>query len=194
MSDINKYLILNEERNAIDYLNHALLFLNEVEKDKISLKWFIIAFHGALYSFMLLALQGIDSEQIYKESIPVLEEKEKTPMEEFELKRILTFKDAYKLLKKEKNMANIPYNPSGIQDICITKLNNELRNQMIHFKPMTLGYEAWYPARVCLPLTEVLKFCITKTSTAAYEKYGVQKTLNEIKKLLVAHATLTPSV
>src|SRR5690349_21649631 len=104
MGDISNYLVLNEEKNAIDYLNHALVFLEEVEKKKVSLKWFIIAFHGALYAFMLLALQKVNSEQIYREEKLNDNQQERTPMEEFEAKRILTFKDSYKLLKKEKNM------------------------------------------------------------------------------------------
>lgn len=187
MSSIDNFLILNEERNAIDYLNHALLFLSQVEDDLYSLKWFIIAFHGAVYSFMLLALQKTDAEQIYREKKPQKSKKELSPLEEFDSKLVLQFLDAYKLLKKEKSTLGVSFKATELITICMKKLNNELRNQVIHFKPMTLGYEPWYPAEVCLPLIAVLEFCLDKSSLTSTQHTQATASLQNITRLLKKH-------
>lgn len=147
----NNYFILDEESNAVDYLVRSYEFLDQIEKERSYWKWFIIAFHSALYSFMILALFRINSVQIFKDK-----KNSKHPIE----RDLLSFLNIYSLLKDNDNMKGNPFISKDQQDVCMKELNNKLRNLMMHFRPMVWASESWYPARVCYPLLDVLKFCI----------------------------------
>ena len=54
--------VLDEKSNAIDYLEKAVRFLLEVDKDKWALKWIAMSIHGALYGFGVCVVCGISSE------------------------------------------------------------------------------------------------------------------------------------
>lgn len=154
------YLVLDEEHNALDYLIQSLVFLSQIEQNLFHLKWFVVAFHGAVYSFMLLAIQGRNQEHIYEVLPDHLSGKEKK--KEFDPfdRKLISFLDAYKYLKNSEKMSSSPFIATDNHDQCIKELNNKLRNQMIHFKPMLWGSEPWYPAVVCQPLLNLLRFCI----------------------------------
>lgn len=173
-----KYLILDEERNAIDYLNKATDFLEKIKIDLVYLKWFTIAFHGAVYSFILLVLQEIHSDQIYQDK--------KTRSHPLE-RHLISFKAAYELLKTNKSMMNDPYCPTGDQNICIEEINDQIRNQMVHFRPTVWASEPWYFARACYPLLDLLKFCIEKYKFKDSGKEVALKNLEKIEKILAKH-------
>lgn len=192
MSDLSKYLVLDEERNAMDYLIQSLIFLTQVEQNRFYLKWFVVAFHGALYSFMLLVLQKVKQEQIYKK-LPSFYQHDKTKKKkEFDPfdGKLLDFLVAYKYLKNPENMAGQPFVPSSNQDRCMGELNSKLRNQFVHFRPMVSAYEPWYPAEVCLPLLEILKFCIQpeRVRLSQPQKNTGLAYIDSIDRLLVKHA------
>lgn len=190
MADINKYLLLDEKRNAMDYLAQSLTFLSMVEQNRFYLKWFIIAFHGALYSFMLLVLQGISQDQIYKVKPRYTQGKMKkdddfSPFDGL----LIDFLEAYKCLKNPAKTGSHPYTQSGIQEKCMEELNFKLRNQMIHFKPMVSAYEPWYPAEVCFPLLDILRFCVEfeKIHLSEPEKNTAIADIGAIEILLTKH-------
>lgn len=56
-----KFLRINEETNAIDYLVKADSYIKEAEPSDIAWKWVTIALHGALYGFAIAASSGTDS-------------------------------------------------------------------------------------------------------------------------------------
>lgn len=158
MTKKDSFLILSESRNAMDYLVQSLVFLSQVEQNNYYLKWFIIAFHGALHSFMLLVLQKVDTKLIYKK-LP----KYKTQGDEFDPfdGRLRDFLDTYSCLKNEKYLGGAVFLAKDLHDKAMKELNDKLRNQFIHFRPMDWGAEPWYPAEVCHPLLEILRFCLT---------------------------------
>lgn len=190
MANINKYLLLNEERNAMDYLTQSLTFLSMVEQNRFYLKWFIIAFHGALYSFMLLVLQGVSHDQIYevKPKYAQGKIKEGDGLDLFD-GLLVNFLKAYRFLKNSKRTDNKPYVQTGIQKKCMEVLNFKLRNQMVHFKPMVSAYEPWYPAEVCFPLLDVLRFCIRfdKNRLSQPERYIATANIDAIEILLTKY-------
>jgi|CXWL01.1.fsa_nt_gi hypothetical protein len=157
---MDKYMVLDERRNAIDFLTQSLTFLSMVEQNRFYLKWFIIAFHGAIYSFMLLVLQGVNQDQIYK----VKPKYAQGPIKEGELDLfdgfLIDFLKAYEYLQVAKHTNGHPYSQTSYQEACMKELNFKLRNQMVHFKPMVSAYEPWYPAEVCTPLLDVLRYCV----------------------------------
>lgn len=185
-NDLDKYLILDERRNAVDYLTQSLVFLSLVEQNRFYLKWFVIAFHGAIYSMMLLVLQSIDSKLIYKSQPSYKKGEDFTPFDG----ELLSFLSAYRKLKDTKAMEGRPLEVVKVHDDCMNELHKKLRNQFIHFLPMAWSAESWYPAEVCLPLLDILRFCIQ------FEKIGLIQTQKEtaiaqidsIKLLLTEHA------
>lgn len=175
MSIRKKYLILDEESNAADYLYRSVEFINQIDNDRLYLKWFTIAFHGAVYHFMLLKLRKNNSEQIFKDN----------KVNKHSLDReIISFRRTYSLLKNDPNDT---YKPSGNQDACILDLNNSLRNQMLHFRPSVWAAEPWYFAEICYPLLELLKFCIDGYQFKKVEKTSLFDSLAVIEDALKRH-------
>lgn len=171
----NKYLILDEETNAVDYLVRSYEFLDQIEQNRTFIKWFIIAFHGALYSFMILALLKINSVQIFKDK-----KNNKHPIE----RDLLSFLQIYSLLKNKDNMGINPFISTDQHDVCMKELNNKLRNLMMHFRPMVWASEPWYPARACYPLLDILKFCINQVQFRHSNKAILLTYIDDIQKLL----------
>lgn len=159
MTKKDKYLILDEDHNALDYLIQSLVFLAQVEQNLFYLKWFVISFHSTVYSFMLLVLQARNYSLIYETPPSHLggkkEQKGFDPLDG----KLITFTTAYKYLKDPKKIEDKPLLATSQHDSCITELN-KLRNQMIHFKPMIWASEPWYQSMVCQPLLDILRFCI----------------------------------
>lgn len=159
----NDYLILNENRNAMDFLIQSLTFLSQVEQNLFYWKWFIIAFHSAVYSFILLVIQSIDQDQIYQIPPQHLQQGKgslsKDDFNPFDGK-LISFLSAYKKIRDPKFMKDNHFISSSELDDCMKELNNKLRNQMIHFSPMIWGAQGWYPASVCQPILPILTFCV----------------------------------
>lgn len=185
----SKYLILDESHNAMDYLIQSLVFLSQVEQNLFYLKWFIISFHGAIYGFILLVLKSKDQQQIYE--IPPEYSRGKSRKKEFDPfeGKLISFLVAYKYLKDSQKMAGQPFVASREHDQCMKELNNKLRGQLIHFKPMLWASESWYPARVCQPLLDILRFCVKydRIHLEQSEKDTALAYLDSIERLLAKH-------
>lgn len=171
----NNYFILDEESNAVDYLVRSYEFLEQIEKNRSYWKWFIIAFHGALYSFIMLALFKINSVQIFKDR-----KNSKHPIE----RDLLSFLQIYSLLKNKDNMGGNPFISTDQHDVCMKELNDNLRNLMMHFRPMIWASESWYPARACYPLLDILKFCSIQTQFRHSDKATLLTYIDKLQKLL----------
>lgn len=186
MTKKESFLVLNEEGNAMDYLVQSLIFLSQVEQNNYFLKWFVIAFHGALHSFMLLVLQKVNPMLIYEKP-----PKYKTQEDCFDPFDGYTrnFLDTYSYLKDRKYLGNTAFTAEELHDISMKELNNKLRNQFIHFKPMSWGAEAWYPAGVCYPLLKILRFCLASEgiSLSRSQKETAVAYVDSLDRLLVRH-------
>lgn len=178
MNISKKYMILDEVRNASDYLNKSLLFIKKINIDLVYLKWFTIAFHGAIYSFMLLKAQSIKAEYIFSDN------KLNTHSLDRNLK---SFKRIYLLLKNVDVMSENVYIPDKNVDACIFELNDQLRNQMIHFRPTLWASEPWYFARACYPLLHLLRFCIQNNHLLNKEGSSLLRVAETIEKKLKVH-------
>lgn len=186
---VDNYLILDEQRNAMDSIIQSLTFLSQVEQNRFYLKWFILAFHGAIYAFMLLALQKIDPEQIYR-APPKHTSKKTSKAKSFDPfdRKLIDFLVAYRYLKNSKRMGGNSFSASKLHNEAMKELNNKLRNQMIHFKPMVWASEPWYPANVCKPLLVLLEFCIRDTKLSEEQKKTAFAYIESIKTLLTRHS------
>lgn len=170
---LDSYLILNAERNAYDFLIFSLVSLAQIDIHIRHLKWFIIAFHGAIYSYMLLALEKQNPSLIYSD---------------IETKYLISFGRAYDLLKNKKLMNSDSFKNRKIHDVTMNKLNDDLRNQMIHFAPpLTWASEAFYPARVAYPILKILRYSINHSTLTYKNKAEVLEIVDSIDVLLKRH-------
>lgn len=170
---LDSYLILNAERNAFDFLIFSLVSLAQIDIHIRHLKWFIIAFHGATYSYMLLALETQNSSLIYAD---------------IKTKYLISFGRAYEFLKDKRVMNPDPFKNREIHDVAMNKLNDDLRNQMIHFAPpLTWASEAWYPARVAYPVLKILRYSINHSTLTHKNKAEVLEIVDSIDGLLKRH-------
>ncbi len=184
----DNYLNIDEKDNGIDYLIQSLVFLSQIEQNKIFIKWFIIAFHGALYSFMILVLQGINQDLIY-EKLPKYRTNNKGQLDnKSKIKitfdpldgKLLKFLDAFSKIKDNTIMGNYAsFSPTKNIDLCMQELNSKLRNQFMHFVPVFWASEPWYPASVCLPLLSLFNYCIS------FEKNGLDSNERKVAKAYV---------
>lgn len=63
-----RFLFLNHESNALDYLKKAVDFISLTESDPIAWKWVAMGLHGALYGFAILACKGTTSYNVIENS------------------------------------------------------------------------------------------------------------------------------
>jgi len=175
MDEKSNYLVLDEERNAVDYLMRSIEFFERIDENRLYLKWFAIAFHGAIYTFILLVLNKFNSEQIYKGN------KIKTHSLDRDL---ISFLSAFALLKKVDFVGKEPFTFTQQHDACMTELNNKIRNQMMHFRPVVWAIEPWYPARACYPLISILKLCTENYQFIHNEKTTILSSLDKLEELL----------
>lgn len=127
-NETTEYLRIDEKENAIDSLGRALAFLSEVEQNPFNWKWFTIALHNAVYSFMLLALQNTDLSGIWQE------EPENGLIDLFNSKnKLISFKEAFKRIQDPERMGGYinskafpakPYHKDSMKH-----LNDCLRNE-----------------------------------------------------------------
>lgn len=176
---MSNYLVLDETINTVDYLESALHFLKDQE-NKMSLKWFIIAFHGAIYGFMLLRLKKVNPEQIFNDN----------KIDKISLDRnLISFKKAYLFIKNEKNTSHNPFISSNIEDAAMEEINDQIRNQMLHFRPILWAAEPWYFADTCLPLINILNYCITHSNLTSSQSKKVIECTESINMILKGNAS-----
>lgn len=189
----DKSLYLDEREHAVDSLIQSLSFLVQVEQNPFNWKWFIIAFHNTLHSFMLLALKNSDLSGIWKN-----EDKMKLN-DRFDVYsnkgNLINFTTAFEWIQDNKRMKkyedSVEFKSDNIVEITkrIKTLNNDLRNQFIHFRPVSWGASPDYFADVCYPLIEVLEFLSSRnvTSFMPQKEFMIKEYVSSIKSLLKIH-------
>lgn len=189
----NKFLSLDERGHAIDSLVQSLSFLVHAEQNPFNWKWFVIAFHNTLYSFMLLALKNSDLSGIWEN-----EDKMKVDdrFDVFSDKgRLINFIQAFEWIQDSKRMKkyenSVEFKSDNIVEITkrMKTLNNDLRNQFMHFRPVVWGASPDYIAEACYPLIEVLDFLSSRNviSVAPQREHMIKEYVFNIKSLLKIH-------
>jgi len=189
------FLSLDERDHAIDSLNQSLSFLVNVEQNPFNWKWFVIAFHNTLHSFMLLALQKSDLTGIWHnehkmrvdDRFDVFSDKGK----------LIDFMTAFTWIQDHKRMSKYinsrPFESKNISEItkCMKALNDDLRNQFIHFRPVAWGASPDYISGICYPLVELLEFLSLKeiVPMLPWREEAITEYIFCIKCLLKIHLT-----
>lgn len=147
-----KWLTLNEETNALDYLELAADFIKKTPDNVNAWKWVVISLHGALYGFAVAAARGTDYENILRKNGYLL--------------------GFWKVLNKcqDPNHMKMLINSKHLeltdsQSDSINMLVNSLRNNFQHFKPREWSIEIHGMPQIAIDVVEVIRFLARETHT-----------------------------
>jgi hypothetical protein len=165
-----KWLRFREETNALDYLERAVLFLQETATDISNWKWVAIGLHGALYGFLVAATAGTDYTRILKKNGKL-----------FGFWEVLKLAQDPTYMKMLVHSQNLVLSPQ--QEDSIDMLSNLLRNKFMHFAPTSLSLEIHGMPQITIDVLEVVQFVALDTHTYIH--------LNEDEIERVRNAVLT---
>ena len=115
-----KWWRINEEENAVDYLEWAARFV--VSDNPNRWKWVVIALHGALYGFAVCAIQGTDPDRVKTKD-----------------GKLISLQEALRRCQNSEYM--LQFDQSKV--LCLTdeekdaihRLSQNFRNRFVHFRP-----------------------------------------------------------
>jgi hypothetical protein len=150
-----KWLRLSEEKNAIDYLEKAAIFIKSVSENYNDWKWVIIGLHGALYGFAIAACRGTDSRSVVTNK-----------------GRLISFWQALKRCQDPNHMKMLIHSKQLIlsenQKESIEALKSEFRNEFEHFKPKGWSIEIHGMPEIAIDVLEVIRFLALETNTCVH--------------------------
>lgn len=151
-----KWLRLTEEINALDYLEKAIWFIQQTERDLLAWKWVVLSLHSALYGFAICACQGTNYENVTT----------KTKMGKDHL---ISFDKALELCQDTEYMGMLidsqPVVLTESQKDSIQRLKKELRNKMEHYVPSGWSIEVHGMPAIAMDVLDVIKFLAVETRT-----------------------------
>ncbi len=150
-----KWMELDEQANAINYLQRTYLFLSESVNSKW--KWVVIALHSALYSFCILAVQGTNPYDLPPAGSGTVRRK---GAKEY----LIKFPQALKRVQSS-NIVNPPVVLTGDQKRRIDLLSEILRNNFLHFTPKSQSIEISGMPEIILDSLAVIEHIVCKTSS-----------------------------
>jgi hypothetical protein len=146
------WLRLSEEKNALDYLEHAATFIRQTSDDVMAWKWVIIALHGALYGFAIAACRGTDSQSVVTKKgklIGFWEAMERC--QDPHWMKMLVHSKHLELGKSQKDSIDL--------------LKSIFRNEFEHFKPKGWSIEIHGMPQIAIDVLEVIRFLALETNT-----------------------------
>lgn len=164
-----KFLRINEETNAIDYLSKAAFYLKEAKISDIAWKWVTISLHGALYGFAIAASSGTNSRSVINNN-----------------DKLLSFWNAIKRCEDPNVMCTL-VNSKALtlttnQRESIELLTSLLRNNFAHFSPKIWSIELHGLPQVALDVIEIISFLCFETKTYILLDHQLREETREIIK------------
>jgi len=147
-----KWLTLNEETNALDYLELAADFIKKTPDNVNAWKWVVISLHGALYGFAVAAARGTDYENILRKNGYLLG-----------FWKVLNKCQDPNHMKMLVNSKHLELTDS--QSYSINMLVKRLRNKFQHFKPREWSIEIHGMPQIAIDVLEVIRFLSRETHT-----------------------------
>lgn len=186
-----EYLRIDEKGNAIDSLHRAVDFLKNTERDLYNWKWFIIAMHHAVHSFMLVALQNTDLSGIWKE--PIIK-KDDGLVDIFNPNnKLISFMKAFECIQDSERMGGYgnakPFRSKAYHKTSMEHLNGRLRNEFIHYRPKGWSVHNKYLVDIVRPVLEIIEFLVFNSGRCLFEeeqskqiKFDIEQMRNLFKK------------
>lgn len=188
---MERWLRTDEAQEAVSALELAVRHLGSVPSDIFAWRWVVISLHIATQGFMVIALR--DSAGL----IPLPDELAERWLHAYRRHRPLpsarldSFPKLYKKVQLERTAAQLgatPFKPVGSQGRSITLLNS-LRNQFIHFLPMSWSLEVSGLPAVCLDVLGFIGFLVHEYRPLVWHEEQhprrVAIALNSARNLLV---------
>ncbi len=179
------YMRIDEKTNPIDSLERALIFLREAEKDLMSMKWFVVAIHHAIYHFMLLALSNTDQSGIWKE--PIIRRSDGLIDLMHPENRLISFMTALKFIQDSARMSGYvnskPFQAKPYHAQSMKRLNDRLRNVFVHYKPLAWSIHDKYILDVINPGLEIIEFLVEKSGRCRLDQEEVDYIIGIINKI-----------
>ncbi len=181
------YFRIDERQNAFDSLQKTAEFLGKVKDDEFYWKWTMIALHNALYGSMVLALQATNPPATVKDekkSEQIRKRKKKDPTLEIDDDYLIGFYDAYKRIQQPDPMnqnlgskfaciipeweeySKKPEYKNRISffspdlNTSITHLNNYIRNQFLHYYPVSISYGKGGFVEIIAQIVPLIRFLL----------------------------------
>lgn len=157
---------IDEESNAIDYLEKTIRFLHEVDSGiLIAWKWVCISAHGALYGFAVAAARGTNWHSV-------------TYARKDGSRALMSFDDVLDLCQDPKHMKMLVHSKhltlNAEQRESIKFLKDQIRNEFQHFVPKGwLLFVEGLP-RITSRVLEVINFLALETGTYVHLDAGQQ--------------------
>jgi hypothetical protein len=165
MSTKGRWLRTNEHLEAINSLEMVCAQIPKVVGNLHNWKWVIIALHNAVQGYMVLALEGSNSLDVYTDKIKKKWiEAFRSKSKNFPDRYMDFFPNLYNKIQDPNLMGkwvgSQPFKPEGTQTDSIEQLN-EIRVYFIHFLPVIGSIEiSGLPqiVRDCIDVIEFLTF------------------------------------
>jgi hypothetical protein len=206
MSD--RYFATNELKDAVFSLKIVNEMLSKVREDSDYWKWVFIALHNSLQGFMVTSLCPVNDfavmqptpeprkcsiagECCVKQRRPwgsreeweaFLRGESKTRPQPF---RLLGFMDLYNQIKDQKHMRHFYYQafvPTDTQTDSVRRLNKELRNNFVHFRPKMMCRPTEIFPRIARDVVDVISFLAVDSGNV---RWGFQDQLCEEASRLI---------
>jgi len=188
------------KENAIDDLEKLSKFLELAKQDKSYWKWVIIALHSSLYKFMLLVLKNPDCSGIWEEKDGVEKvKKEKVGLvwkiKLFEPDNLLvSFLKAFERIQNQTRVGRYvpgkPFVSDAKVNEAMKRLNTELRNQFLHFKPKSLLIEISEIKKIIQTTLPIIRFIIFKNRIRILIEEKEQLAINNMLKKIILRSRL----
>lgn len=149
------WLKLDEESNALDYLEKAHTYLHQTNTGSIAWKWVILALHGALYGFAIVASKGSDPASVT----------ERIGNGKYE--RLVSFDKALEMCQDADWMGTMVEGHALVlsesQRHSVRLLKKTLRNSFEHFIPRGWIVEIHGLPQMTLDIIDIIQFLALET-------------------------------
>jgi hypothetical protein len=143
-----KWLRVDEQTNAVNYLEMLNNFVYKVDENRFYWKWVMISLHGAMYGFAVSTIRGTNSDSV------VITTKNG--------ERLISFDEALRRCQDkfwiQYALLNEVLVLTETQKESIRKMKNLFRNEFIHFKPIGWSIEIHDFIRITLDCLNVIRF------------------------------------
>jgi len=188
------------KENAIDDLEKLSKFLELAKQDKSYWKWVIIALHSSLYKFMLLVLKNPDCSGIWEEKDGVEKVKKEKVGLVWKIKLfdpdnwLVSFLKAFERIQNQTRVGRYvpgkPFVSDAKVNEAMKRLNTELRNQFLHFKPKSWLIEISEIKKIIQSTLPIIRFIIFKNRIRILIEEKEQLAINNMLKKIILRSRL----
>jgi len=189
MEDKIIWLRTDERKEALNALVKLHQFLKEVEEDVYNWKWVIIATHNATQGFMVLALKGFNSLNVYKNNSAKkcidAYEKGYTYPSYVELDKFLNLYSKIKSEHMKQYIHSKIFEGDTDTDEAMKILNDEIRNNFIHFTPKSWSLVVNGLPTICLKVLNIIEFLVKESGNIySYDEDDEYKVKELVEKII----------